>query len=393
MVRTDPAKRKKDQSTDSSLFSPDNLVGQKKVITKTLKKRSKRNTQKSGEVRTVAASIRSHFAVARKSTGAAMDATVTNTDAVSDLGTIADHANGGARTKVNTTVSASDLMEKLVFACGQLTKLTQTVEEMRGEIFGLRQENDALKQELVCVKRNEEKLKDDLSEAKQSATVARKRVNDLEQYTRRNNVRVFGVREADNETTTDCERKVLQMFRDKLGLTIKEDQIEACHRVGAAKGKPQRRATEQQQHHGKPRPIIVRFVSRKTTEAVLHIKRKLKTTAYMVVEDLTRDNYYLLQKCRDHPAVISAWSKRGNIYIKTENNRIVQISSTDDLLTVSGTAPVTSTPHSSDLRPRGFGRGRGRNRSQRSDGERRPGRNTDEVESDSDIGATGGSYM
>ncbi|KAK7481957.1 hypothetical protein BaRGS_00026760 [Batillaria attramentaria] len=43
---------------------------------------------------------------------------------------------------------------------------------------------------------------------------------------------------ADNETTTDCERKVLQMFRDTLGLTIKEDKSKPA--IGSAPRKGNR---------------------------------------------------------------------------------------------------------------------------------------------------------
>ena len=70
----------------------------------------------------------------------------------------------------------------------------------------------------------------------------------LQQYSRRESVRIFGIRQADGETAEQVEQKVLAVFKEA-GADIKEEDIAAVHRVGkVGRG---------------PRPILVKFVSHK----------------------------------------------------------------------------------------------------------------------------------
>ena len=68
-------------------------------------------------------------------------------------------------------------------------------------------------------------------------------VNRLEQYTRKWNVRVYGINEKDNE---DCKKEVVKFAENKLGLQISRKDIDIAHRVG-------------RKLRGKNRPMIVRF--------------------------------------------------------------------------------------------------------------------------------------
>nr|KAG5695627.1 hypothetical protein BaRGS_029117 [Batillaria attramentaria] len=112
-------------------------------------------------------------------------------------------------------------------------RLNDTVEEMRGQIFELRQENDQLKKDIAACKKEETELVRIASEAKERSALADRKVNDLEQYTRRNNIRVFGIVEEGRETREKCENSVLSILHDKLGLRdITHQDIEAAHRVG-----------------------------------------------------------------------------------------------------------------------------------------------------------------
>ena len=76
-------------------------------------------------------------------------------------------------------------------------------------------------------------------------------LNDLQQYSRRWNLRVFKVPE--KETTADCTAKVCAIFSDKVGIPITASDIEVAHRTG------QRSST-------RARPILVRFFDRKERE-------------------------------------------------------------------------------------------------------------------------------
>lgn len=249
------------------------------------------------------------------------------------------------------SVSHRDIMKKLCDVCDQLSALNTTVQELRGEIFDLRQENDRLKKELELCRKREDRMEEVIKEAKFQAAVADSRVNDLEQYTRRNNVRVLGVPESAEESVEVCERKVLKIIKEKLELPIMESgDIEAIHRIG-------RQGKQKQGQPTRPRPIIVRFLSRKSTETVLSNRRKLKNTGIVIVEDLTHDNFVLLNKCWDHAGVADAWTRRGNIFVKTaKDSRVIRITSASDLRTVPEVPTSTPIPQSRRRRPAGLQR-------------------------------------
>ena len=90
-------------------------------------------------------------------------------------------------------------------------------------------------------------------------TVERERElgNDLEQYQRRDNLRFLGVGpDRGRDTTEDCEEKVLAIINEYLGLKhILATYISIAHRVGI--------------RENRPRPIIVKFMSRKHKTQVI----------------------------------------------------------------------------------------------------------------------------
>lgn len=53
-----------------------------------------------------------------------------------------------------------------------------------------------------------------------------------EQYSRRNNLRIFGLTESADENVQDV---VYSLIRDNLGIVITDNDIAVCHRVGKAK--------------------------------------------------------------------------------------------------------------------------------------------------------------
>ena len=53
----------------------------------------------------------------------------------------------------------------------------------------------------------------------------------LQQYSRRESVRIFGIRQAEGETAEQVEQKALGVFKEA-GAEVKEEDIAAVHRVG-----------------------------------------------------------------------------------------------------------------------------------------------------------------
>ena len=102
------------------------------------------------------------------------------------------------------------------------------------------------------------KIFEDVRKQREEVDPGERRINDklrklaydndhLEQYTRRENIRIQGVKEKNGETTEDLEETVVTLCKDA-GVDVAASDLAAVHRVGK-KG-------------GWHRQIIVRFVSR-----------------------------------------------------------------------------------------------------------------------------------
>nr|KAG5701111.1 hypothetical protein BaRGS_002587 [Batillaria attramentaria] len=193
--------------------------------------------------------------------------------------------------------------------------------KLKGIVFELKQENDTLKRELSVSKKRIEELEMISKEAKFEASTARKSSEALEQYTRRNNIRIFGVTEEDRESSAECERKVLKILKEKLGIKdIKPEDFEAVHRV-------ERSNAQNDSEARKPRPVIARFVSRRSLGAVFKNRKKLKGTGIVIAEDLTGARYSLLMGCRNHPGIENSWTRNGKVFVKDSGSNIYEVDS------------------------------------------------------------------
>ena len=98
-------------------------------------------------------------------------------------------------------------------------------------------------------------------------TTLMEKQDDLEQYQRRQSIRIFDVKEEENENT---EYLVMDVA-NKIGVQLVLQKIDKSHRVGS-KGK-------------KPRAIIAKFVSYRRRSEVFTNKRQLKGTGVTIRED------------------------------------------------------------------------------------------------------------
>lgn len=100
----------------------------------------------------------------------------------------------------------------------------------------------------------------------------------LENQSRRNNIRVNGIPESDNETWEDAEVKVKRAIKDNLGIEV---DIERAHRV-------ERRKTKSgQANQSHPRTIVCRLRDWKQREQVLRKARREKPADVYISEDLS----------------------------------------------------------------------------------------------------------
>lgn len=137
------------------------------------------------------------------------------------------------------------------------------------------------------------------------------KIDNLEMYGRRSNIRVFGIQEQDNE---DCCKLLQTHLYGKLGIELHPNAIDRCHRVGpirqAGRGGPTR-----------PRAIIVKFTRTCFRNEVISRKKILKNTGVVVYEDLTKNKMDLLKEAGQAFGSRNVWSKEGVIWIAKDNTR------------------------------------------------------------------------
>ena len=101
-------------------------------------------------------------------------------------------------TQANKGVTNENLMLKLCANGSEISKLSQYVDELRAALFSLQADNDKLKKEVMEARKREEALKSELAEVRFTAGLADQRSEELSSYRRRNNLRIYGVTEGDN---------------------------------------------------------------------------------------------------------------------------------------------------------------------------------------------------
>ena len=143
-------------------------------------------------------------------------------------------------------------------------------------------------------------LKKEVNELERVIQVQRFDLDRLEQYGRRETIRINGIPETEGEDTNDI---VKQLVAD-IGVSITTADISVSHRMP---GRP-----------GTAKTIIAKFVRRDVKASVMRNKRKLrendKRRGVYVNEDLTPLRAKLSKVLRSDTAIKKVWSIDGRIF-------------------------------------------------------------------------------
>ena len=152
--------------------------------------------------------------------------------------------------------------------------------------------------------------------------VLEKRVDQAEQYSRRNCLRISGISEEVNENTDN----IVMSLASDIGSDVQQSHIDRSHRVG----NPKKSST-------KPRDIIVKFSTYRYRQAFFKQRTLLKDTGHrgvFVNEDLTKLRSGILYEARKlmkAELIKGAWSSDGNILVKDRKDHVYRVSSLGDL--------------------------------------------------------------
>ena len=202
--------------------------------------------------------------------------------------------------------------------------LTHKVEVLSNEIYELRRENDSLTNQVAAANRDIAATNEKVTKMQTEQEEAKKKHNDLEQYTRRWSLRVYKLPEKEGETVEECIDSCCRLFTEKVGVTVTRDDIEIAHRTGP-KDNQNGGAGGNARPRPRPRPVIIRFFSRLKRGEVLEKRRCLKGLGVSIGEDMTTANFKLLKAAEDHSATMAAWFAKGNVYAKLKNNRVIKL--------------------------------------------------------------------
>ena len=148
------------------------------------------------------------------------------------------------------------------------------------------------------------------------------RLDEIEQYTRRDNVVISGMAEAHGENTTQMVIKLAK----EVGMDLEEQDISVSHRLG-------------EKHTVRPRPIIAKFVRRDVKVQLLQRKKQLRdTTSYKSVyidEQLSPLRVKMTRAIRGDDKVHRTWTIDGKIFcsLKSNQQQKIKISTPEDLFT------------------------------------------------------------
>ena len=165
-----------------------------------------------------------------------------------------------------------------------------------------------------------EDLKEEVVKLKSLLDTVTQKAIDNEQYSRRNNIRIFGIPEVQGE---DCYEIILNLCQGKLNIVCTREELDRVHRVGK-----QNTAGE-----AGPRAIIAKLRGHSTKMKFMKSRKNLVEEKIYINEDLTRENLRLLKQCRKSCGESTkVYSIDGKIIVRGADDKIYRVKSMKDLL-------------------------------------------------------------
>ena len=162
---------------------------------------------------------------------------------------------------------------------------------------------DLLVYENVQLKEDVESLRNSLNECENYAKEALQKSNYNEQYSRKNNVKIMGVVELEDETEESLTDKVMEILATKAKVKVTESKIMALHRIPGKSGMP--------------KPVLLKLMNNSEKTKIMRRRQEMKRAGYKLVDDVTKSNTKLINKLMLHEEIDSAWYFNGSVFGKT----------------------------------------------------------------------------
>lgn len=141
-------------------------------------------------------------------------------------------------------------------------------------------------------------VKKDLSSLQKERLGLTRQMNDLENYSRRENFRISGLKEKNGEDPVES----VMGFLTHHGFDITKKDIHVAHRVG-------------KKAEGKHRPMIVRLFDRNKRNAILFKRKILKNSGMTISEDVSHLTMQTLIRVQKDDSVSNSWIRHGQVWV------------------------------------------------------------------------------
>ena len=174
------------------------------------------------------------------------------------------------------------------------------VYQLKEQIAGLNLDNETLREKLAERAKEMREMKEVVKVTRDAAVDAQTRSNYNEQYSRKTNIKFFGVNEGAREKTSEI---VINMLKSVAKVDLKEDGIVAVHRIP---GK------------GDDRPILLKVKNSEIKARIMRARPVFKKSknGYRLADDVTQLNSKLIDTLNKHPLIDQAWYFNGSVYGK-----------------------------------------------------------------------------
>lgn len=162
------------------------------------------------------------------------------------------------------------------------------------------------------------------------------RCDELEQYSRRNSLRIYGIPEQSDEHLTE---QMTNLVNEELAIQPQLNISDICrvHRVGRQNSNAD---------HQKPRPILLKLATHQCKERIYKNRFALKRSSknIFINEDLTKKRAELARKARllrRDGKIKDTWTYDGNVMMKCLNGKTFPVKCTASLDEISERSQAT----------------------------------------------------
>ena len=214
------------------------------------------------------------------------------------------------KTSVSKTVKSEDLKSVISSVVKDvLEEHKQEMEKMlREKTEGLLETIETQKTEITNLKIEINSLSKENEQCKTLAKAALAKANWNEQYSRKNNIKIHGVKEVPGE---DVKTKTQSLIKENTGVDLEDDDILAIHRI------PGRR--------GYQRPILIKMKNNTTKTKLMKHRSDMKKKSDGTIrlsDDVTQENSELINNLLKNSRIKSAWYFNGHVYGLVEDKKV-----------------------------------------------------------------------